>query len=88
MDPRPGHAGRCGRRSAAAVVEDVVNAGSATRVTVAAFNDAGAPVRIAGAMLTLGSVGTSLLTDDDPAAGVLAPSELTEPFRATMCSAS
>lgn len=48
-----------GRR--VAVVDDVVNAGSATRATITALDAAGASVVVAGALLTLGEVGAGFL---------------------------
>jgi orotate phosphoribosyltransferase len=51
----------CGRR--VVIVDDVINAGSATRATLAAVKADGGQVVAAGALLTLGEVGTGWLAD-------------------------
>jgi orotate phosphoribosyltransferase len=45
-----------------ALIDDVINAGSATKATLAAIEAAGGKVVTVGALLTLGDVGTSLFS--------------------------
>jgi orotate phosphoribosyltransferase len=72
-----------------AVVDDVINAGSATRATVAALRAAGAQVVVAGALVGLGDVGTSLLQLEGSSVEVVEswPNPIWTPTQCPLCAA-
>jgi orotate phosphoribosyltransferase len=71
-----------------AVVDDVINAGSATRASVAALRAAGARVVAAGALLGLGDVGTGLLDGDGVPVDVVEswPNPIWPPAECPLCA--
>jgi len=77
------------RGTTVAIVDDVINAGSATRATLADLRECGARVIAVSALLTLGSAAAALADAEGVALETLAnlPNSLWPPAECPMCAA-